>query len=92
MKQKKIMAMKRPQDRDEFVSNRQDSDLWVKMPLEDTETGQKQNFNEYELKQEYVKNLGMTDNIEQTYPPEKWGHKDIWCMRQLYRETKTDKM
>ena len=37
MKQKKFMTMKRLQERDNVVSNRQDNDLWVKIPSLDTE-------------------------------------------------------
>ena len=49
MKQKKAMTMKRPQGRDEHVSNRQYSTLWVEVQNEDTETGQRQNFNDCKL-------------------------------------------
>ena len=52
MKQKKIMIMKRPLGRDDYVSKGQDSDLLVKMPNEDTEIGQRQNFNDYKVNQE----------------------------------------
>ena len=34
----------------QHVSNRKDSDLWVKVSNEDTEIGQGQNFNDYKLK------------------------------------------
>ena len=55
MKQRKFLTMKRPQDRNDYVSNRQDSDLWIKILNEDTETGQRQNFNVYELiSEEYL--------------------------------------
>ena len=43
-----------------------------KVPNEDTETGQGQYFNKYKLiQEEYLRNLGMADNTEQAYPPEK---------------------
>ena len=93
MKQKKFMIMKRPQDRDDFVSHRVDSDLWLKIPFLDTETGQRQNFNEYELLQdEYLRNLEMTDNIEQTYPQDKLGNNENGQMSQLFRKTRNDNM
>ena len=41
MKQKKSMTIIRPQDRDEHVSNRHNSNFWVKVLNEDTETGQR---------------------------------------------------
>ena len=88
MKQKKSMIMKIPKGRDEHISNRQDSDLWVKVLNEDTET----DFNEYEfIPEEYLRNLGMTDNKEQTFSPKKTGNKDNWQMSQILRETKQTK-
>ena len=36
------------QDMDEQVQNKQD-DLWIKIPDNDIEIGQKQDFNDYEL-------------------------------------------
>ena len=68
MKQKKFMTMKRLQERYNFVPDRQYSDLCIKIPSLDTKTGQRQNFNEYELVwDEYLKHLGTPDNIKQTY-------------------------
>ena len=50
-------------------------------------------MSEYKLVQdEDLKNLGTTDNIDQTYTHYRLGNKDDWQMSQLYRETKTDKM
>ena len=70
MKQK-IHDHTNTQGRDEHVSYRQDNDLCVKVPNEDIETGQRQDFNDYELiQQEYLTNLEMPNNKEQTYPPE----------------------
>ena len=63
------------------------------MPNENTETGQRQDFNDYELiQEEYLRNLGMTGNIEHTYPPEKSGNQDSRQTSQILREKKTDKM
>ena len=87
------MTMKRLQERDNFVPNRQDSDVWVKIQFLYTETGQRQNFNGYELVQdEYLKNLGTPGSIEQTYPQDKLGNKDNGKVSELYRETNTDKI
>ena len=59
---------KKPQESDIFVSNRQNNDLWVKLLSPDTEISQRQNVNEYDLVQdEYMKNLGTTENIKQAY-------------------------
>ena len=53
----------------------------------------RQNFNKYGVVQdEYLKNLGTTNNIEQTYMQDRLGNKDNGQMNQFYRETKTDKM
>ena len=85
--------MKRLQERDNFAPNRHDNDVWGKIPSLGTEPGQRQNFNEYELVQdEYLNNLGTTDNIEQTHTQERLGNINNRQMRQLYRETKTDKI
>ena len=40
------------QDRDEHVQNRQNNDLWVKVPDNDAEITQRQDFNDYEIIQE----------------------------------------
>ena len=37
MNKKKFMTMKRSSGREDYVSKRQDSDLWIKLPNEDTE-------------------------------------------------------
>ena len=93
IKQMIFMPMKIPQDRDDSVPNREDSNLWTKTPFSDTETSQRQSFHEYELAQdEYLKHLGIKDNIEQTCTQDKLGNKDDRWMSQLYQETKTDKM
>ena len=53
------------QERDEHVQNRQDDDLWVKVPDNDIEIGQRQDLNDYELiQEEYLRNFDMTCNIE----------------------------
>ena len=71
-KQRKSMPMKIPQGRDEHISNRQDNNLWVKVPDDNTEIVQRQDFNDYELiHEEYLRSLEMTDNTEQSYPPER---------------------
>ena len=67
--------------------------LRVKIPSLDTETGQRQNCNEYELVQDkYMKNSRRTNSIEQTSAKDRLGNKDNGKMSLLYRETKTDKM
>ena len=87
------MTMKRLQEIDNFVSNRQDNDLWVKKPSIDTETSQRQNCNEYELAEDkYLKYLGTTDNTEQTYIQDSLGNKENGHMSHLYREIQKDKM
>ena len=59
------MTMKELQRKDKLVPNRQNDGLWVKMQIPDTEIGQGQNFNEYELIQnEYLKILGTNKNIQ----------------------------
>ena len=93
IKQSKYMTMNISQGRDKHVPNRQDSDLQVKVPNEDTEIHQRQHFNDYEsIQEEYLRNLTMPDKIKQTYPSEKLGNQDNRQMSQILRETKTDKM
>ena len=54
------------QERDEHVQNRQDDNLWVKLPDNDIEIGLRQDFNDYELHQEeYLRNLEMMNNTEE---------------------------
>ena len=93
MNKKKFVTMIRPSGRDDYVTERQDGDLLVKMATEDTELRQRQDLNDYKLIQEkYLRNLEMTDKIKQTYSPEKLGNQDNRQMGQILRETKTDKM
>ena len=74
--------MKIPQGRDKHVSNTQDSDLWITVSNE--ETGQRQDFNDYKLiQEEFLRNLGLADNIEQPYAPEKSGKQDNRQMSQI---------
>ena len=40
MEQKKSVTMKKTQERDNFVPNRQDNNLWIKEASPDTETNQ----------------------------------------------------
>ena len=57
------------------------------------EISQRQNFNEFELVQdEYVKNIGPTENIEQTYRQDRLGNNDNGQLSRLYQEIKTDNM
>ena len=85
--QKKSVNMKKLHGKDN------DNDLWVKMPSPDTEISQRPNFNEYELVQdEYLKNLGTTEKLEQTYRQDRLGNNDNGQLSHLYQETKTDKM
>ena len=93
VEQKKSVTMKKFQERDNLVPNRQDNDLWLKMPYPGTKIILRQNFNEYGLVQdEYLKVLAEIENIEQTSRQDRLGNKGNGQMSQLYRETKTDKM
>ena len=92
MEQKKY-ATKKLQEKDNFVSNRQDNNLWIKMPSPDTKLSQRENFNKYELVQdEYLKNSWVTENIKQNHGQDRLEKNDNWQFSQLYRETKKDKM
>ena len=83
------------QDIHEKVKNKQD-DLWSYIPHDDIEIGQIQYFNDYELVQEeYLRNVGMMDNIEKPQASENSDNQDTQQIRQYNQtegETKTDKM
>ena len=64
------------------------SDLWAKDQEHDKEIGQRQDFNNCELKQdEYVRNVGITDLMDKN---------DNTCQirdyRQMQKEIRTDKI
>ena len=87
----KQMAMITIQKKDKLVPNRQINDLWVKMTSPDTEIGQRQNFNEYELVQnDNMENLRTNENRQQTCRQERLGNDDYGQLNQLYRDTKTE--
>ena len=57
-----------PKDKDQSVDFRQDDGLWMKTTDNYIETGQRKDFNDYELvKDEYMKSLTVTDNLERRY-------------------------
>ena len=61
-----------PKDTHQNVKFRQDDELWVSVPDNYRETGKRLNFNDYELVQgKYLKSLGMTDNLERWYMPDR---------------------
>ena len=69
--------MAKLQRKDKLVPNRQNNDLWVKMPSPDIEIDQGQNFNEQRIVQnEYLKNLETNENIEQIYRQDRLGNDD----------------
>ena len=68
------------QGKDNLVSNRQ-IDFSVKMPSPDTELSQRQNFNEL-VQDEYLKNLGTTENIDQIYRQDRLKDSDIGQLSQ----------
>ena len=80
-----ICDLQKLQGKDNFVSNRQDNDLWIKMLSPDTEISQRETFNEYELVQDKnLKKLGTTENIEQTYGQDRLGNNDNGQLTQLF--------
>ena len=48
-RQRKSRPMLIPQDMNEQVSNRQDNELWVKVPDDNIKIGQRKEFNNYEF-------------------------------------------
>ena len=86
------MTMKKLQRKDKLVPSRQNNDLWVKVPSQDTELGQGQNLNEFELVQdEHLKTLETNKKKEQTNRQDWLGNNDHSQLSQLYRDTKTEK-
>ena len=54
------------------VNARQNGGLWINIPGNHIETGQRQDLNGYELVQDgYLKSLTVIDNLERTCPPDR---------------------
>ena len=70
--------------------------LCINIPGDDIEIGKRQTFNDYELiQEEYLRNFGMMDNVENPHSSEKSINQDVRQMKhysQIQTETKTDKM
>ena len=78
------MTMEELWGNDKLVSSRQKNDLEIKKLSLDTEIGQGQGFNEYELVQdEYLKTVGTNKNIEQPYRLDSLGNNDKRQLNQL---------
>ena len=68
-------------------------DTWIIRLSLDREIGQGQNLTEHELAQdEYLINLRPQENLEHMYQQDKLEKNDQGQLRQLYRETKMDKL
>ena len=83
-------------DTDQSVDTWQDDKLWINISDNYIETGQRQDFNDYELAQEeYLKSSTVTDKLERMYPPDRWNiqnDRQTGHYSQAQRDKKIDRM